>query len=243
MSRNIKLVIEYDGTDFVGWQRQVNGRSVQEVIEKSIGQFTQEKVNLVGAGRTDSGVHARGQVANFFSSSSFTTNDFYRALNGILPEDVVIHSAEEVDESFSARYSARGREYKYFISRTPTAIGRKYSWRLGYQLDVEKMNVACREILGSHDFQSFCKSEADVDHYLCNIVESYWKEEERKLVLTIRANRFLHGMVRALVGTMVNVGRGYTSSNEFREIFELKDRTKAGQSAPPQGLFLDRVIY
>ncbi len=243
MKRNIKLIIEYDGTGFVGWQRQANGRSVQQVLEECIEQVAQESVNLVGAGRTDSGVHAMGQVANFFTGSSFTSDDFYRALNGVLPEDVVIHSAEDVEESFSARYSARGREYRYVISRTPTAIGRKYSWRLGYDLNIDAMNSSCREIIGVHDFQSFCKSEAEVDHYRCIVAESCWKQESGKLVLSIQANRFLHGMVRALVGTMVNVGRGYTSMEEFRGILQAKDRTKAGQSAPPQGLFLERVIY
>ena len=243
MKRNIKLLIEYDGTDFVGWQRQSNGRSVQQVLEGSIEQITQEKVNLTGAGRTDSGVHARGQVANFFTASAFTDNDFFRALNGVLPEDVVIHSVEEAEESFSARFSAKEREYRYFISRPPTAIDRKYTWRLGYDLNLDKMNAVSSKILGSHDFQSFCKSEADVDHYLCEITESHWKHDGKNLALSIRANRFLHGMVRALVGTMVNVGRGYTSLEEFSEIFQAKERSKAGQSAPPQGLFLERVVY
>ena len=241
--RNIKLIIEYDGTDFVGWQRQPNGRSVQQVLEESIEQITQKKISIVGAGRTDSGVHARGQVANFFTDSIFTKNDFFRALNGVLPEDVVIHSVEEAGESFSARFSATEREYRYFISKKPTAIDRKYTWHLSYELNVDAMNAVCSKILGVHDFQSFCKSEADVDHYLCEINESHWKQDGNNLVLTIRANRFLHGMVRALAGTMVNVGRGYTSLEEFNEIFQAKDRTRAGQSAPPHGLFLERVVY
>ncbi len=243
MKRNIKLTIEYDGTDFVGWQRQPNGRTVQEEIESALAKITQEQMSIVGAGRTDSGVHARGQVANVVISSSLLTDEFNRALNGVLPNDIVILSVEEVEEKFSARYSAKEREYRYFISKQPTAIERKYCWQLGYHFDVEKMNRVALSILGINDFQSFCKSESGVEHYLCNIFESCWYEENSKLIYVIRANRFLHGMVRALVGTMVNIGRGYTTEQDFQEIMKSKNRSRAGQAAPAQGLFLERVIY
>lgn len=243
MRRNIKLTIEYDGTDFVGWQRQPNGRSVQATLEEAVQQITQEKVSLVGAGRTDSGVHARGQVANFFTGSNLPTYDICRALNGIVPPEIVIHAAEEVDESFSARYNAKEREYRYYIARKPTAIERMYSWRLNYDLDLSGMNEVCTKILGIHDFQSFCKSDSEVDNFLCNVVHAQWKQESERLIFEIRANRFLHGMVRTLVGTMVNVGRGYTPLENIELILLAKDRTKAGQAAPPQGLFLERVIY
>lgn len=243
MKRNIKLTIEYDGTDFVGWQKQPNGRTVQDEIETAVKRITQEESSIVGAGRTDSGVHARGQVANFFTSSVLDTNEFNRALNGTLPSDIVIHSVEEVDEKFSARFNAKEREYRYFISKQPTAIDRKYCWRLGYKFEIEKMNRVSSAILGTNDFQSFCKAEFEVDHFLCTVIESHWYEENFRLIYRVRANRFLHGMVRALVGTMVNVGRGHTEEKEFLEILKLKDRSKAGQAAPPQGLFLERVIY
>ncbi|MFA5833164.1 MAG: tRNA pseudouridine(38-40) synthase TruA [Bacteroidota bacterium] len=243
MKRNIKLTIEYDGTDFVGWQRQPNGRTVQEEIETAIRTITQEESGIVGAGRTDSGVHARGQVANFFTSSNLTIREFHRALNGNIPNDIVIHSAEEVDEKFSARYSATAREYQYFISQKFTAIDRKYCWQIGYRFDIEKMNRIASSILGVHDFQSFCKADSEVEHYLCHIVESKWYKESGKLIYVVRANRFLQGMVRALVGTMVNVGRGYTQEEDFRMILEAKNRAKAGQAAPAQGLFLERVTY
>lgn len=243
MKRNIKLTIEYDGTDFVGWQRQPNGRSVQQAVEEGIEQITLEKISLVGAGRTDSGVHARGQAANFFSHSTLTTSDLYRALNGVVPDDIVIHTVEEVDEKFSARYSAKEREYRYYIAQQPTAISRKYTWRLNYDLNVSIMNEASKKILGMHDFQSFCKSESNVDHFLCTVFHAEWFRESSTLIFEIRANRFLHGMVRALVGTMVNVGRGYTPPESFESIMRAKDRTKAGQAAPPHGLFLERVMY
>jgi tRNA pseudouridine38-40 synthase len=243
MKRNIKLIIEYDGTDFVGWQRQPNGRTVQEEIEKTLSTVTQEQITVVGAGRTDSGVHARGQAANFFTNSEMDLNDFRRALNGLLPEDIVIHSVESAANDFSARYSAVSREYRYFISQKPTAVDRKYCWHLRYRFDVEMMNRIARSIEGIHDFQAFSKTDTEVEHHRCEVFESSWKLENDMLTYTVRANRFLHGMVRALVGTMVNVGRGFTPESEFRVIMESKNRSSAGQAAPAKGLFLERVTY
>jgi tRNA pseudouridine38-40 synthase len=243
MKKNFKIVIEYDGTDFVGWQRQANGRSVQETIENALEKIVQQNVGIVGAGRTDSGVHARGQVANFSIDTSISPKELSRALNGVLPDDVAIRSVNEADLDFSARYSATAREYGYYISRVPTAINRRYSWSLGYQLDVPAMNSLCGEFIGKHDFQSFCKADSSADNYLCTVMDASWSEREGSLLFTIRANRFLHGMVRALVGTMVDIGRGHRSPGNFSEILSSKKRTKAGQSAPPHGLFLERVLY
>ncbi|MFA6456581.1 MAG: tRNA pseudouridine(38-40) synthase TruA [Bacteroidota bacterium] len=243
MKRNFKITIEYDGTDFAGWQRQPNGRTVQEEIEKTLASITQESSPVVGAGRTDSGVHARGQVANFYSNSVFSINDFHRALNGMLPEDIVIHSVEEVNEDFSARYSAKERAYRYYISQRPAAIDRKYCWQLRYQFDIEKMNRAANSILGIHDFCAFCKTDSETEHHLCNVYSSQWRLENGLLIYSVSANRFLHGMVRALVGTMVNIGRGFTPEEDFQSILQSKDRSNAGQAAPAKGLFLERVTY
>jgi tRNA pseudouridine38-40 synthase len=243
MKKNYTISIEYDGTEFVGWQRQQNGRSVQKVIEHALETIAGESVAVTGAGRTDSGVHARGQVANFHSETSMTCEELYRALNGLLPDDVVIHSVDEADETFSARFSAKEREYRYYICRSRTALLRKYSWRVGYALDVPLMNRVSGTIVGTHEFQAFCKAESSMHHYRCTVSAAQWKEEDGMLIFTIRANRFLHGMVRALVGTMVDVGRGYTSESDFAAIIASKNRSNAGQSAPPQGLFLERVIY
>jgi len=241
--RTIKLVIEYDGTNFVGWQTQANGRSVQEEITKVLEQVLQESVNLIGSGRTDSGVHARGQVAGFRTGSSLSLGAILSSLNGILPEDIYVHSVEEAPENFHARYDARERMYRYFISLKPTAIGRFYQWYVKYDLNVEAMQTVAQEILGEHDFASFCKYEAEVNHYRCTVTGSEWTATPSMLVYEIRANRFLHGMVRALVGTMVDVGRGYTPVPMFREIMEMRDRRKAGMAAPPLGLFLEEVCY
>ncbi len=242
--RNIKIVIEYDGTDFVGWQRQANGRSVQEELETVLRMLTDEIVTVTGAGRTDAGVHARGQVANFKIESPITVNDIQRALNGLLSDEIIVHSAEDVPKEFSARYSARERFYRYFISKAPTAIDRKFCWQLFYPLNVKLMNRASSLVRQTNDFQSFCKVNSGVDNYLCTILEAEWNTiSTRELVFSIRANRFLHGMVRALVGTIIDVGREHISMEEFKEIINAKDRRRAGMAAPPQGLFLEEVVY
>ena len=241
--RNLKIIIEYDGTDFVGWQMQANGRTVQEEITNVLEQVLQQPITLIGSGRTDSGVHARGQVANFRTTSSMGVGSILSALNGILPEDIYVHSVEEVAEEFHARYSARERVYRYYISLRPTPIGRRYQWYVKYDLNVPTMNDVAALIVGDHDFESFCRNGADVDHYRCTVTFSSWTESAETLVYDIRANRFLHGMVRALVGTMVDIGRGFTPASAFAGIMEAKDRRKAGMAAPPHGLFLEEVLY
>ena len=241
--RDLKLLIEYDGTNFVGWQTQANGRSVQEEITKVLDQILQEPINLIGSGRTDSGVHARGQVASFRTHSTMGLGSILSGLNGLLPEDVYVQSVEEVPEGFSARYDARERVYRYYISLRPTAIGRQYHWHVKYDLNIDLMNEVAGRIVGENDFESFCKYEAEVNHYRCTIFKSVWNERSGVLIYEIRGNRFLHGMVRALVGTMVDVGRGFMSVSAFDEIVRAKDRRKAGMAAPAQGLFLEEVVY
>lgn len=249
--RNIKLLLEYDGTGYVGWQRQAsssdaveeNGRSIQGEIESVLEKILQSKVNLVGAGRTDAGVHARGQIANFRTDSILSADQIRGGLNGLLPEDIVVHSVEEVAFDFHARYSAKGRVYSYLISLNPSAIGRNYSWHVKYQLEFGAMQTAALQILGTHDFESFCKANADVEHHLCTIAHSSWSALPTALRYEIQADRFLHGMVRALVGTMVDLGRGYTSPGDFEAIMVKKDRKEAGMSAPARGLVLERVVY
>ncbi len=260
--RNIKIIIEYDGTDFIGWQRQAKGRSVQALIEEAVAQVTQESISVVGAGRTDAGVHARGQAANFLLNSAVAEKDLLRALNGVLPEDIVVRHLEEVPEKFSARYSAKERIYHYYISQQRTALDRKMCWQIFYELDFTVMNEAARLLLGTHDFQSFCTSsfeqknpavrDAVKRHFLCTVFEAEWKlkmapkatqPENGKAVFVIRANRFLHGMVRAIVGTLIDVGRGKISVEEFAGIIQAKDRRRASMAAPAKGLVLEKVVY
>ncbi|MBI1806196.1 MAG: tRNA pseudouridine(38-40) synthase TruA [Ignavibacteria bacterium] len=241
--RNIKLLIEYDGTNYVGWQRQENGKSIQGEIESVLQRILQERVNVIGAGRTDAGVHARGQVANFRTETKRSSQEMLGAFNALLPEDIVIHEIEQVPLEFHARYSARERRYSYLLTKTPTALQRQHSWYVKYELEIDLMKRAAEAITGTHDFESFCKANSDVEHYRCTVTSASWNEEGTLLQLTISADRFLHGMVRALVGTMVDVGRGYISFDEFLRIFEKKNRTEAGMAAPAKGLVLEAVMY
>jgi tRNA pseudouridine38-40 synthase len=241
--RNIKLIVEYDGTNYVGWQRQQNGKSIQGEIEFVLNQILQEEISVTGAGRTDSGVHAKGQVANFRTSTNRTLDEVHRGLNGLLPDDIVIHMVEEVPFEFHARFSAKERYYSYTISKQPSALLRKYCWQLNYQLDLGLLERTADYIIGEHDFESFCKANSDVEHHRCKIIRSEWVTNNDILLFNIGADRFLHGMVRALVGTMVDVSRGYTSYDQFISIFEKKNRSEAGSAAPPRGLILEKVVY
>ncbi len=241
--RNIRLLLEYDGTEFVGWQTQASGRSVQAEITRVLEQVVQDPVNLIGAGRTDAGVHALGQVANFRTASGIPPAVLHHALNGLLPADIRVHAVEEVAEAFHARYDARERRYRYVIGRIPAAIGRQYRWYVRRELDVPAMQRIAASLAGEHDFEAFCKSAADVDHYRCTVTSATWTEGGGVLELRIAANRFLHGMVRALVGTMVDVGRGSTAEAEFPAILESRDRAAAGMAAPARGLILEKVLY
>jgi tRNA pseudouridine38-40 synthase len=241
--RHLKMTLEYDGTGFVGWQTQANGRSVQEEIRKVLEQVTQESVNLIGAGRTDAGVHARGQVAAFRTGCTIGCGSLLGALNGLLPEDICVRSVEEAPEGFHPRYDARQRFYRYVLSLSPSAIHRRFQWYVKYDLNAQLMQSVAAEVTGDHDFESFCKAAAEVHHYRCTVVHSAWHQEGERLVYEVRANRFLHGMVRALVGTMVDMGRGYLPPDAFARILEARDRRKAGMAAPPHGLFLEEVSY
>ena len=226
-----------------GWQFQKNGRSVQEELEKAIRHLFQMELRVHGGGRTDAGVHARGQVANIFIEKNIKIDLLAKQLTAVTPHDVIVKKASVVSGDFHARHSAKARRYRYQVSRTPTAIERNYCWQVHSQLDLAAMRACASQILGDHDFQSFCKTIAEVDHYRCNIYSAQWNETDRMLEFEITANRFLHGMVRALVGTMVNVGRGHTPLRNFKLILEAKDRSKAGMSAPSQGLFLEEIVY
>jgi tRNA pseudouridine38-40 synthase len=240
---NIKLTLEYDGTDFVGWQLQENGRSVQGELEKALRQILQQEIRAHGAGRTDSGVHAREQVANFYVAEKIDGGLLLKALNALLPEDVVAFELEEVPDNFHARFSATSRSYEYVVEQRPTAIGRKYCWFNTYAIDRILLEHCAAEVIGIHNFRSFCKTGNDSHDFECSVSVSSWSVEGTRFAYRITANRFLYGMVRALVGTMVEVARGHRPYDEFRRILLANDRGKAGMSAPAQGLFLTKVGY
>jgi tRNA pseudouridine38-40 synthase len=241
---NIRLVLEYDGTDYVGWQVQANGPSVQAELEKALRQILHREVTTIAAGRTDAGVHARGQVVNFAMDGEVEPRALAKGLNATLPRQIAVLAADEVDATFHARFSAKRRLYRYYLSFQPSALERNFVWYVGgYSLNLSPMRACATSIVGEHDFASFCKADSGADSFVCVVERAVWIERGKKLVFEICANRFLYGMVRALVGTMVDVGRGHRTLEDFNAIFAARDRRAAGMSAPAKGLFLEEVFY
>jgi tRNA pseudouridine38-40 synthase len=243
MTRNIKLTLEYDGTNYYGWQFQKEQPTVQGTLEKAIYSLTGENVRVTAAGRTDTGVHARGQVVNFFLKKQLALHNIKMGLNAYLPKDIVVVNAEEAPDTFNARFDAKQRIYQYYIYRNNTALYRNYCWQIFFKFDAEILNSLATEIVGEHDFGAFCRVEAQTKHKICRVTESYWRTENGFLIYRVAANRFLHGMVRTLVGTMIDVAKGRFTKEQFLEILISRDRTKAGLAAPSQGLVLDEVVY
>jgi len=240
--RNIKLTVEYDGTDFSGWQVQPQARTVQQTVEQSLQELLSEPICLVSAARTDAGVHALGQVANFHTHSTLPPETIRVGLNSLLPRDVVIRQAEEVEPEFHARFSAAWKRYRYRIAKRKRAIGRHYCWYLRYELDVERMCQASSILAGTYDFTSFCSSNSETKTHICRVMHCQWQEGE-DIDFEIQADRFLQHMVRIIVGTMVEVGRGRLPVEEIGRILEVKDRRQAGPTAPAKGLCLVEVGY
>ncbi len=241
--RNIKIIIEYDGAKFSGWQYQKNARTVQDEIQRSIFAITQETVRVNGAGRTDAGVHARGQVGNFRIEKPIADFELQKGLNAVLPHDVRIRSLEQAPDEFHARFSAKERRYRYYLNPGSLAIGRQYSWFYPHPLDLGIMNESAKIILGDHSFQAFCSAAAEVNHYLCRVNHAEWFVREPHIIFDIRANRFLHNMVRSLTGTMIELGRGRLSLNDFQSILESHIRKLAKYTAPAAGLILEEVVF
>lgn len=241
--RNIKILIEYDGTNYNGWQIQSNAKSVQGELTDSLRSIIGSDVTLTGAGRTDSGVHAMGQVANFRTDSKISANKFKDGLNGTLPKDIRILNAVEIDEDFHSRRDALERQYLYKLSKRESALARFYAYDPGYDLSLQDMVVSAEIIKTKSDFSSFCKTRSKTENKKCKIMKSEWRENGEFLYYTIAADRFIYNMVRSLVGTMIEVGRGKIAMEEFEEIFEKSDRRAAGPNAPAHGLYLEKVVY
>ena len=244
--RNIKLVIEYDGTNYHGWQVQPNGLTVQEVIEEKIEIMTRKRARLIGSGRTDAGVHALGQVANFLTHSTIPVEGFQKGLNSLLPRDIVVQSAEEMDLQFHAQYGAKGKTYRYVILQRefPSALFRNYSWRVPGALNVPALEEASRLLTGRQDFTSFQGADADTEDPVREVFRAEWSVKESGFLhFTIEADGFLKHMVRNIVGTLVDVGKGKQSPEQFGQVLRARDRRQAGMTAPPQGLFLVGVKY
>ena len=241
--RTLVLKIEYDGTGFLGWQLQPEGRTVQGVLEAAIQKILQAEIRATAAGRTDAGVHATGQVVHFRTDSDMVVDRLKKGLNGVLPTDVRVLEAVQATDDFHARFSAVGRRYVYRIIRRPSAVRRHFAWHVAYPLDVGAMRRACAPLVGTHDFTSFCQATSTADGTVCEVRELDWIDEADELHLHIEANRFLHHMVRTIVGTAVAIGRGRWPESVMREMLEAKDRRAAGANAPAHGLCLEAVRY
>ena len=244
---NIKLTLEYDGTRYHGWQRQPAEATIQGVLEENLKRITGEKITVIGAGRTDAGVHAEGQAANFKTRARLSPLAWQKALNSLLPEDIVVRKAEPVSERFHARYSATGKIYRYHILNHPhrIAIRRQYQWVVYPTLNLSKMRAALRTLCGRHDFSAFQAGPVmkPTRSSICTIKRLSLSKTHDEILFTMEADRFLHQMARTIVGTVVEVGRGKRSPSEVMDILQSKDRSRAGQTAPPQGLFLIEVQY
>ncbi|MBQ2796273.1 MAG: tRNA pseudouridine(38-40) synthase TruA [Tidjanibacter sp.] len=237
--------LSYKGTAYCGWQRQPNAPSVQQTIEEALSTILRESVEVVGAGRTDTGVHAAFYVAHFDTSKPIAQpEDFVYHLNALLPEDVAFGRIYTVAESAHARFDATEREYRYYIEPRKNPFTRATSWQLTTPLDVEAMNKAAKVLLTTEDFTTFAKLGSNNTNNICHIFRAEWIEIEcGMLVFVFRANRFLRNMVRAVVGTLVDVGRGKISPEEFAAIVASRDLSRSSSSAPAAGLFLTDVRY
>ena len=243
--RNVKVIVEYDGTDFFGFQKQPARRTVQGTLEWALAKITKEPVNVVGAGRTDAGVHALGQVISFKTSGSIPTDRVSIALNSLLPRDVVAKGAEEVSEDFHARFSATSRLYRYQILNGdyPSAICGRFVWYHREKLDLESMREAAKALIGRHDFASFAMADAETRGTERDLFRLSIERCGDLIACELEANAFLHSMARIIVGTLVEVGDGRREPREISEILQRADRNAAGKTAPACGLILVSVRY
>jgi tRNA pseudouridine38-40 synthase len=242
---NYKLIIQYDGTNYAGWQIQNNAVTIQQKITDAIEVITKEKVNLIGSGRTDSGVHAFGQVANFKTELDLEISKFAYSLNSILPSDISIKNIEHVAESFHARFDAKSRSYIYLFTNGKSPFYYKYSWRNQnvQSFEFDKLNALSQVLMGEHDFTSFSRKNSDVENKICSISEVWWRKGKDISVFYITANRFLHGMVRTILGTLLAAAEKKYDENYLRAVLNKKDREEADESVPARGLFLFKVRY
>lgn len=243
--KNIKIIVEFDGTNYAGWQRQKNAVAIQQKIEHAIKEITKEEIEVTGASRTDAGVHAKGFVGNFFTESSIPPEKFKYAINTKLPDDIVILHSEEASQDFHARYSSKGKKYVYTVlnRKDRAAIHRNYIYNFQGELDLNLMIEASKYFLGTHEFDSFRKKGSSVKTtrrtiYCLDILKN---NEEIKFIIS--GDGFLYNMVRIIVGTLLEVGINKIRSQDIKDIILAKDRTKAGKAVPASGLCLEEVFY
>lgn len=236
--------LAYKGTDFHGWQNQPNAESVQAHIEKALEILLKSKTEITGCGRTDTGVHALNYFAHFDSEASINLDKFSYQLNALLPHTIVVYRVLPVHDSAHARFDAIARTYQYHILLKNDPFQLETTWQITHKtFNVEKMNEAANWLLSINDFQSFAKSNSDVAHYNCLLQDAFWEQREHELLFTITANRFLRNMVRAVVGTLLEIGEGKLTFSDFKKIIQSRNRSEAGKSVPAKGLFLTHIQY
>ncbi len=236
------IELSYKGTAFHGWQSQPDAVNVQNTIEKALSLLLRYPTKITGAGRTDAGVHARRMFAHFDTDMPVDQNLVYK-LNAFLPADIAIHYIYMVTDDAHARFDALSRSYRYYIHNKKDPFKEGFSWYYKQELDIELMNKAAKSLLFFDDFKSFSKSKTDVKTYICKIEQAEWKQINNQLVFHITADRFLRNMVRAITGTLVQVGLHKITTDDFVQIIKARDRTKAGFSVPAHGLYLTEIIY
>lgn len=244
--KNFQLTIEYDGTHYHGWQRQKKDITVQATIENALRLMTRQRINLIGSGRTDAGVHALGQVAHFICDTHLYAETFLKGLNSLLPADIVIKACRQVPETFHARFDAKSKIYHYRILNCPlpSVLLRCYTWHIRTPLNTVAIKRACRPLLGFHDFKAFEGAGSPRSHTQRNIITAKWTIDDMDIhQFCIEADGFLRYMVRNIVGTLIDVGTGKITPEKFEQILLSKDRTHAGATAPPNGLYLVQVNY
>lgn len=244
--RNIRLTIEYDGTGYHGWQIQKNAVTVQETIEKALSKLLGDQIGIIGCSRTDVGVHAYGQVAHFLTCSNIPGDKFSYAINNLLPEDIVVRKSEEVREDFHSRYSSKGKKYRYLIYNAAhhSAIMRNKACHIRPELNLNDMQTAAQYFIGQHDFEAFQATGGQVRSTIREIYNmDVYKNENGLISIDVSGNGFLYNMVRIMAGTLIYVGMGKIPANQIPEIIESRDRTKAGKTAPAQGLYLMEIYY
>ena len=243
--KNIKLIIEYDGTNYYGWQKQNDKVTIQGTLEEAVRNLTKEENEVIGCSRTDSGVHARGFVASFKTESTVPPHKFREAINYRLPDDIVVLSSEEVSEDFHPRYLAKGKTYEYTIynNLVPTALNRTFSYHYKYPLDIEAMKDACQFFKGTHDFKAFRSEGSSVKTTVRTIYDLNIKIEGDFIKISVSGDGFLYNMVRIIVGTLIDAGHGKITPGDVKKVLESKNRAISSDTAPAKGLFLFKVIY
>lgn len=244
--RNIKIIVEYDGTKYNGWQTQKNGQGIQEILTNAIHQVCGDVDKIDGAGRTDAGVHAFGQTANFFTECKIPIKNIPNAVNVFLPKDIVVKASEEVNSEFHSRYSAKGKKYMYIVnnSSTRSALDFYREYYFPYEIDYKKVKKACEIFEGTHDFKGFMASGSAIKDTVRTIHKIQLKKrDDGRIIFNFTGDGFLYNMVRILVGTLLEVGLGKIEVEDLKNIILSKDRTKAGKTVPAQGLYLMEVYY